>query len=322
MIKKESTGYLVDIRPQGRDGKRFRKTLPTKQEAVAYEKHIIATHSKDEPWQQTNDKRRLSDLCESWYELHGKHLKSGSDRNHELKKSIETLGNPIAKDFTAKDFTRFRAKRLDTVTANTANHDLTNFRSLFNELKRLGEWSAPNPMEGIRRLRMDEPELEYLTHEQITQLLDELDNSPSSHARISARICLSTGARWGETAKLTSSKIKNGQVHFSGTKSGKNRSIPISQELETLILDHAPLVDGMNTFKRAIAKLEFNLPKGQKTHVLRHTFASHFMINGGNIITLQRILGHGTLAMTVRYAHLSPDHLTEVLTLNPISNVK
>lgn len=64
--------------------------------------------------------------------------------------------------------------------------------------------------------------------------------------------------------------------------------------------------------------LDLNLPKGQMAHVLRHTFVSHFMINGGNIIKLQRVLGHSSIMMTMRYSHLSPDHLAEVLNLNPL----
>lgn len=60
------------------------------------------------------------------------------------------------------------------------------------------------------------------------------------------------------------------------------------------------------------------MPKGQLTHVLRHTFASHFMINGGNILTLQKILGHANLTMTMRYAHLAPEHLQEARALNPL----
>ncbi|MEK6626508.1 MAG: site-specific integrase, partial [Bdellovibrionota bacterium] len=44
-------------------------------------------------------------------------------------------------------------------------------------------------------------------------------------------------------------------------------------------------------------------------HDLRHTFASHFMMNGGNIYDLQKILGHSSLEMTQRYAHLAPEHL-------------
>ena len=64
------------------------------------------------------------------------------------------------------------------------------------------------------------------------------------------------------------------------------------------------------------------LPKGQLTHVLRHTFASHFMMDGGNILVLQKALGHHNLTMTMRYAHLSPDHLQEIKRLNPLSKLK
>jgi integrase len=44
-------------------------------------------------------------------------------------------------------------------------------------------------------------------------------------------------------------------------------------------------------------------------HDLRHTFASHFMMNNGNIYDLQKILGHSDMKMTMKYAHLSPEHL-------------
>lgn len=59
----------------------------------------------------------------------------------------------------------------------------------------------------------------------------------------------------------------------------------------------------------------------QLLSALRHTFASHFMMNGGNILTLQKILGHGTVLQTMRYAHLSLDYLNEALTLNPLSTI-
>jgi site-specific recombinase XerD len=52
---------------------------------------------------------------------------------------------------------------------------------------------------------------------------------------------------------------------------------------------------------------------------LRHTFASHFIQNGGNIRTLQKILGRSSLAMTMRYAHLSPDHLADAVRLGPLA---
>ncbi|MGD9889589.1 MAG: tyrosine-type recombinase/integrase [Halothiobacillaceae bacterium] len=60
----------------------------------------------------------------------------------------------------------------------------------------------------------------------------------------------------------------------------------------------------------------------QLTHVLQRKFASYFMQNGGNILTLQKVLGYQSLQMTMRYAHMAPDHLDEVLRLNPIEEFR
>lgn len=41
------------------------------------------------------------------------------------------------------------------------------------------------------------------------------------------------------------------------------------------------------------------------------------MMNGGNILTLQKILGHSSVTVTMRYAHLAPDHLKDAITYGP-----
>ncbi len=54
----------------------------------------------------------------------------------------------------------------------------------------------------------------------------------------------------------------------------------------------------------------------------RLTFASYFMQGGGNILTLQRVLGHKDVEMTMRYAHLAPQHLQEVKALHPLTALR
>ncbi|WP_353352308.1 tyrosine-type recombinase/integrase [Oceaniserpentilla sp. 4NH20-0058] len=61
------------------------------------------------------------------------------------------------------------------------------------------------------------------------------------------------------------------------------------------------------------------LPKGQSSHVLRYSFASHFMMNGGNILALQIIMGHSSITVTMRYAHFAPEHFQDAIRFNPLN---
>nr|WP_256243890.1 tyrosine-type recombinase/integrase [Pseudomonas sp. MIACH] len=116
--------------------------------------------------------------------------------------------------------------------------------------------------------------------------------------------------------------MRDGMMHYFKTKSSKNRSMPISKELAAKVVEALPFKSGYNTFRRAVEAVGLELPEVQVTHILRHTFASHYMKSGGDILTLQRVLGHATLAMTIKYAHFSPGHMAEVVRLNPIAKTR
>ena len=70
-----------------------------------------------------------------------------------------------------------------------------------------------------------------------------------------------------------------------------------------------------------LALTDIQLIEVQKTHVLLHTFASHFMMNVENILKLQRILGHDNICETMCYAHFAPNHLEEAFTHNSFSKM-
>ncbi|MNI26366.1 Tyrosine recombinase XerD [compost metagenome] len=176
----------------------------------------------------------------------------------------------------------------------------------------------PNPLGKVRKLRFDETEMAYFEEEQIVLLLDHLARLEDDTLLIS-EVCLSTGARWGEAEGLKPRQIRKRLVQYNRTKSSRNRTIPISEALESRLVKALPFKPSYDNFRRAVKALKFDLPAGQLTHVLRHTFASHYMMNGGDIITLQKVMGHATLAMTQKYAHFSPGHMAEVVALNPLA---
>lgn len=200
---------------------------------------------------------------------------------------------------------------------------------MFNELASLGFWTKENPLAKLRQFKIQEKELSYLSQPQISTLLEALAMSSNRHALMISKVCLATGARWGEAEMLNASQLRNKVIQFAKTKSGKVRAVPISQELNSEILAHHHpeetgerlFASAYSAFREAIERAKLKLPDGQLTHVLRHTFASHFMMRGGNILTLNKILGHASLTMTMRYAHLAPEHLQDAIKLNPLAPV-
>ena len=144
------------------------------------------------------------------------------------------------------------------------------------------------------------------------------------------KLALCTGARWSEAEEITINQIRDGCVQFARTKSGRVRAVPIEDELVEALHEHYKIHGTLqrvfgyawSAFREAIERAEIVLPDGQMTHALRHTFASHFMMAGGNILTLQKILGHQSLTMTMRYAHLAPEHLLEAKALNPLAQIE
>ncbi|ECC1659321.1 tyrosine-type recombinase/integrase [Salmonella enterica subsp. salamae] len=325
--------YTVD-RKNGKEGKRVRKKFSTKGEALAFENYTLQK-IEDSPWLgDGKDNRRLSDLVNLWFDRHGITLKDGEKRKSSMLWAAECMGSPLATEFSAQLFTAYRAKRLDgnfartkrvlKVSPRTMNLEHAYFLAVFNELKRLGEWQAPNPLENVRQFRTDESEMAFLTTEQIELLLEECRRSSAKDLEMVVKVCLATGARWSEAEKLKRSQIAAGKITFTKTKGKRNRTIPLNPEFAAEL----PKKNGnlfspcYYAFRSALERAGIELPAGQLTHVLRHTFASHFMMNGGNILVLQKILGHTDIKMTMRYAHFAPNHLEEAAQLNPLKCLK
>lgn len=337
-VRKLPSGkWLCECYPNGREGKRVRKQFSTKGEAIAFEVFSME-QAKSRPWlADKDDKRKLSELITLWDRLHGCSLSDRSGRIAKLNIICGGLGDPIASQITSRDWAHYRDRRLRgevdngynvrletrKVSTGTVNIEQAYLRAVFNELKRLGEWSYPNPLESIREFETAEREMSWLTDREIARLLAACELHGNPELTLIVRLCLSTGARWNEAAHLKASQLSPTKVTYINTKGKKNRTVPLAKELydDLVNWENKPFAPCYKQFYRVARLAGLNLPKGQMTHVLRHSFASHFMMGGGNIVVLQRILGHSDIRITMRYAHFAPDHLEDAIRLNPLTRL-
>ncbi|TNL10733.1 integrase [Kosakonia cowanii] len=319
-IKKLEDGrYLLDIRPHGRKGKRVRKVFDKKSVAVATERYIMANAEKREYIQGYRDRRTLSDLFELWWMYHGQHQRKAGEDRKQLQNIIEGLGSDvIAVELDKLKVIAWRSQKLEAgLKPSSVNRYINRLSGMFTALIKIGVWTAEHPVRGISRLYVRPTEMTFLSKQETAALLEALDGD---YYRV-AVLCLSTGARWSEASTLRGEQVAHNRVTFLETKNGKKRTVPISQAVSDVVKtrETGVLFDvKYRAFCQILKKVKPDLPKGQAAHVLRHTFASHFVMNGGNIIALQRILGHATIQQTMTYAHFAPDYLQDAIECNPL----
>lgn len=306
-----------------KDMPRVRKTFKTEQQALAFEANYISEHQA----QQHKDRRTLNQLIQLWYDYHGSTLAEGESRRKALLQMSETMKNPIASELLPEQVLKLRTDRLVEIKPKTWNNSLGLLKSVYNRLRRLKVIDYENPITGVDPLKLQEEQLAYLSKHEIEKLLNEIKTrGKNPDTWWVAQLCLRTGARWGEVEQMQRKQLRDALLTFVMTKSKKARSVPIAPAFYHALLVHIGK-RGMNervftncskAFEHAVHRAGIELPDGQMTHICRHTFASHFMMQGGNLLTLQKILGHADIKMTLRYAHLSPEHLSDAIKFAPI----
>lgn len=232
----------------------------------------------------------------------------------------DLLAKPIAA-VTAWDLERWARARLKVVSANTVARDLRPLRVAF---KKALEWGVREDVPAFPKIReTDEERVRYLSAEEAQRLYAALGDS-KLWVRTIVLVALNTGARLGELAKLQWSAVdfdkRTVTLTASTTKANTTRHVPLNQAaLEALKTwqSHAPksAVFDLPDYERSKAAqnaLKYVLRRAKiedfRFHDLRHTFASWLVMRGIDIYTVSQLLGHSSVEMTKRYAHLAPEH--------------
>jgi integrase len=200
------------------------------------------------------------------------------------------------------------------LTAAAVNRPL----ALFRHLLRLAheEWEAIDNVPRIRLEKEPQGRLRWLTQEEITRLLDAAAKSRNKELRAAVIVALNTGLRRGELLGLAWERVdlSRGVIRLEMTKSGRRREVPMNDDSYRALVGLGPKATGRVFKTPYIQTAHNNAVEVAKLddvnfHTLRHTFASWAVMRGVTVKELQELLGHASLAMTMRYAHLAPEHL-------------
>lgn len=311
------------------DGKRRYRTFRTKKEAqlalhhLNAESQLIRAGLKARP----PEPRSFDELADYWLEHRTKRKRNPKDDRSMIRKHLRPFfGGMQLVEITVARVDEFRRSR-GTLSDKTVHNILTLLISMLGLAEDLG-WLAAKPK--IKKPRMTDDDYRWLrTKDEIRKLLVAARGELPGTAELYTA-AIYTGMRAGELlglrwadVDLDRRLVSVKRSYDKPTKTGAIRHVPILDPLLPVLKLWKlqvgsewvfPNRDGnmrqpsdrvlQEKFQKCLAAAELDRIR---FHDLRHTFASHWVMGGGDLFKLQRILGHKTAAMTQRYAHLAPD---------------
>ena len=178
----------------------------------------------------------------------------------------------------------------------------------------------------VKLLPENNRRLRFLSSEECQQLIGVCNH----YLKPIVITALNTGMRKSEILGLQWEKnidLRHGFILLDITKNGERREIPINQTLRVTLTKLPRRLDSPYVFPDETGSRFLDIKKGFAAtcrragikdfhfHDLRHTFASHLVMAGVDLTTVKELLGHKTLTMTLRYAHLSPAHKVSAVQL-------
>ena len=220
-------------------------------------------------------------------------------------------------EITASRISEYKGHRLTAVSGATVNRAL----ALLRHLLRLAheEWEVLDAVPRIRLEKESEGRLRWLTPEDATRLLEVCRDSRNTDLLDLVEFALFTGMRRGEVLGLTWERVDRarGVVLLDITKNGRRREVPLNGRADAVLARRgsksSALVFGTRRWDHFRTAWENAVERAKLVdfhfHDLRHTFASWAVQRGATLQEVKDLLGHSSLAMVMRYAHLSPEHL-------------
>lgn len=303
--RKHTLGDLID--------KYIKVALP------ANEKHAAITKAQLLWWKERIGVKLLSDISSAVIV---------EQRDLLLREPIVSVRKEKQEDGTIKEITTHRKRSQSTVVRYLAA-----LSTCYTHGVREWKWIArdQNPMPDVKKPKEAKGRVRFLSDDERTRLLAACLRRKNKHLYLVVMLALSTGARKGEIMNLVWDDVsfEHRRIILRDTKNGETRAVPLVGAAHDLMKTHSegkrddtPLVfprEGVKGGKpasvreawlAAVAEAEI---ENFRFHDLRHSTASYLAMNGASLAEIAEVLGHKTLQMVKRYAHLSEAHTLGVV---------
>ncbi|NBC48551.1 MAG: tyrosine-type recombinase/integrase [Gammaproteobacteria bacterium] len=285
-------------------------------------------------WDQPPE-RTFEDLMVAYLKASKGVKRSSETDRYRLPALRRHFAGCIMQEVTATKISDYvTARRIEGVSDSTINRELALLSAAITCVNRDLDWRLPNPI-AKRWLAEPEGRIRWITKKEAKALIaaaQEARRAPFLADLIS--VALHTGCRRGELLGLEWNRVdlRNNLIYLEArhTKAKKRRALPLGSRTREALLRRArfraehcpaspwvfayrdghPAYDIRGAFNKAcrdagITELTF--------HDLRHTCAAWLVQAGIPLATIRDLLGHSTVLMTERYAHLAPDNLRVVV---------
>ena len=318
-----------------------------KREAKKILKKLELEFEKDRLNLQEIKQITLFDYIEKYLEFALANKAQGSyEREVKIMKPIKVFfGNILLTKIENQMIESYKAKRIQAgLKPRSVNKELAVLRFMLNKAV-TWNYLKNNTFKGTKLLKPARTPVEFLTVEEIEKLID----SASIWVKLVLIVFRNTGVRTCELLNLKFSDIdfNNKTLLVRGSKTGDFRVIPMNQELYQVMLwlqDNYPHPNTEKVLPREDYQREyiFCAPDGSKLesikkgfyntckkagikahpHMLRHSFASHLVMNGVDLVSVKELLGHSQISTTMIYAHLSQSYKASTVEKLPWSKPK
>ncbi|MGA2652501.1 MAG: site-specific integrase [Terracidiphilus sp.] len=313
------------------EGKRRREKVGRKTDAIKlyHQRKADAAAGKklNKPLRQRE--RTFQELANNALEYARKNKSNPADDEQKIRLLTSEFGTRAASSLTQQELATFLESR--KTSPATFNRYRATLSMIYREAIRNG-WLERNPARLVKAKKEDNGRIRFLSDEEEKSIRLIIAEEYPERFLNEFEIALHTGMRRSEQFSLvwTQVDLKGKKIHLLKTKNGLGRMIPLNSaalaafERQSQVSGRVERVfltdDGKPLIQKPIRRwFEETLVKAQirefSWHCLRHTFASRLVMAGVALKAVQELMGHKTIQMTARYAHLSPDHLQSAVEL-------